>query len=598
MKTHKTSNFLRFLSYVKPYLPFVLLAGLGGVVKFTLPLLVPQISRHLIDNVFINELMTAAQKQQELLFYCLGMIALYIFVYMPFVYMRHYFSGVAGHKSVFDLRCELYYRILRMSSSFFNRNKSGGIVSRLIGDISLAQNMVGNALTNIWIDGTAVFVILFFLLRIDPFMTLIALATFPVYLFFFRRLGVKIKANSHAVQQGIENMSGSVQEKVAGSAIIRTFTGEKQEEHQFNQMSEQLLDTTMKSISLQSLNMMLTGALTGIAPLIVTVAGGLRVISGEMSVGELVAVTMYLGPLYLPLQRFSELNVVISNSMAAIDRIFEIIDMDPEIKDTPSSRSVDTVQGKIQFDHVDFSYNPGLPVLHDVDFTVEAGRKVAFVGKSGSGKSTIVSLIPRFYDVDRGSIKIDDMDIRDIQLNSLRANVGMVLQDPILFSGSIKDNILYGRPKADKKALYEAAEQANALSFIEELPNGFNTEVGERGLLLSGGQKQRITIARAFLKNPKILILDEATSALDSESETLIQEALDRLMEGRTTFIIAHRLSTVINADRIMVLESGRLVEAGTHQELLERSNVYQRLYRMQQNPVSGQSPTSSGQGL
>jgi subfamily B ATP-binding cassette protein MsbA len=581
-KQRSPSNFFRFLFYVKPYAPFVALAGIGGIVKFTLPLFVPQITRHLIDEVFVNPAMAAPQKIRELLWSCGGMIALYIVVYMPFTYARHYFAGAAGHKSVFDLRCELYYRILRMSSSFFVRTQSGGIVSRLIGDTALAQNLVGNALTNIWIDGTAVFVILYFLIRIDPLMTAVALATFPLYLFFFRRLGTKIKANSHEVQQKIEVMSGSVQEKVAGSAIIRAFAGEKREENLFAEMSDRLLNTTMRSVRLQSVNMMLTGALTGIAPLIVTVAGGLRVISGDMSLGELVAVGMYLGPLYLPLQRFSELNVVFSNSMAAIDRIFEIIDMEPEIRDAPDARDVDGVRGDVAFAHVRFSYAPEKAVLNDIDFSVPAGSRVAFVGKSGSGKSTIVSLIPRFYDVDSGSVAIDGVDVRDIKLASLRRHIGMVLQDPILFSGTIRDNILYGRPKADERELIAAAAAANAYDFIADLPAGFDTEVGERGAMLSGGQKQRITIARAFLKDPRILILDEATSALDSESEILIQDALGRLMQGRTTFIIAHRLSTIADADRIMVLDRGRIVDSGTHGELLERSAMYRRLHDAQ----------------
>jgi subfamily B ATP-binding cassette protein MsbA len=578
----RPSNFLRFLSYVKPYAPFVALGALGGVVKFALPLFVPQITRHLIDGVFANGALSEAEKTRELLRSCGGMILLYLFVFMPFTYARHYFAGAAGHKSVFDLRCDLYQRILRLSSSFFTRNKSGGIVSRLIGDVALAQNLVGNALTNIWIDGSALFLIVYFLLRIDPATTAVALGTFPLYLFFFRRLGAKIKANSHEIQQGIEVMSGNVQEKVAGSAIVRAFSGEKYEESRFALLSDRLLSTTMRSVRLQSVNMMVTGALTGIAPLIVTLYGGWRVISGGLSVGELVAVTMYLGPLYLPLQRFSELNVVFSNSMAAIDRIFEIIDTESEIRERDGARDLPSVRGDVAFRNVRFGYVSGRTILSDIDFSVPAGKRVALVGRSGSGKSTIVSLIPRFYDPDRGSIEIDGTDVRDLTLASLRRHIGMVLQDPVLFSGTIRENILYGRPKAEDREVVAAAKAANAYDFIAELPAGFDTEVGERGVMLSGGQKQRLTIARAFLKDPRILILDEATSALDSESETLIQDALGRLMEGRTTFIIAHRLSTVADADLILVLDRGRIAEAGTHRELMDRSAVYRRLHDAQ----------------
>jgi subfamily B ATP-binding cassette protein MsbA len=314
----------------------------------------------------------------------------------------------------------------------------------------------------------------------------------------------------------------------------------------------------------------------------VTIYGGYQVIHGHLSVGALIAFGMYLNPLYLPLQRFSELNVVFANSMAALDRIFEIIDEHPEIADHPQAVKLKTVSGKLTFEDVSFSYSPERAVLDHINFTVEPGQKVALVGHSGSGKSTLVSLVPRFFDVDAGVIRLDEHDIRMVKLKSLRDQIGMVLQDPVLFSGTIRDNILYGNPKASKEQVIQACKAANAYDFIKQLPHGLNTEVGERGALLSGGQKQRITIARAFLRDPKILILDEATSSLDTESEHLIQEALDRLMVNRTTIIIAHRLSTVVNADRILVLHNGSIVEAGSHDDLIRESTIYRSLYSRQ----------------
>jgi len=582
MDRKKQHNFFRFLAYVKPYRGAVLLAALGGVVKFTLPLLVPQLTRHLIDNVFVNQALAASEKVEELFFYAGIMIGLFVIVWAPFTYMRSYFAGKAGHRSVFDLRCDLYYHILRMSSSFFSENKSGGIVSRLISDVALVQNLVGSALTNIWIDGAAVFVIIYFLLGIDPPTALVAMATFPLYIFFFKKIGSKIKKTSYDVQKEIEIMSGDVQEKMAGNVVVRSFTREKHEEKIFNDYSENLFITTMRRIMLQSVNISVSGLMMNLAPLLVIIFGGYRVVHGMISLGDLIAVTMYLHPLYLPLQRFSELNVVFSNSMAALQRIFEIMDQKPEIMDKKNAHAFESVAGHVRFENVFFGYNNGEPILKGMSFDVQAGTRVALVGKSGSGKSTVVSLIPRLYDVNKGRVAIDGYDVRDVKQRSLRRQIGMVLQDPILFSGTIRENIRYGRPKADNKEIVEACEMANALEFIKTLPNGMGTEVGEQGVFLSGGQKQRITIARAFLKNPKILILDEATSSLDSVSEAMIQEALERLMEGRTTFIIAHRLSTIVNVDNIMVLDNGSIIESGNHTDLLKKSSEYRKLYEIQ----------------
>jgi subfamily B ATP-binding cassette protein MsbA len=575
-------NFIRFLGYVRPYTKYLILGVAGGIVKFSLPLLVPQVTRHLLDEVFLSQILTRQEKMNELFFSAGGMIALFIFVYAPFTYMRHLFADKASHRAVFNLRCDLYYRILRMSASFFNRNKSGAILTRLISDIQLAQNLVGTALTNTWMDAAALIVVLYFLLKIDVLTTLVALSTFPLYLLFFRRFSSEIRTTTRRVQDELSAMSSNAQERISGSMVIRAFAQERSEKKRFEVDSERLFHTDMRRILIQSLNQAITGTLMGISPLIVVLFGGYRVISGTMTVGELIAVTMYLGPLYLPLQRFSELNIVYANAMAALDRIYEIMDEKPEIVSAPDAVELKEVSGCIEFDHVSFSYDGVSPVLRDVSFRVQPGEKVALVGPSGSGKSTIVSLIPRFYDVNEGQVKIDGQDVRSLKVKSLRHHIAMVLQDPILFSGSIRENILYGDPTATDAEVIEAAKSAGAYEFIMSLPDGFETEVGERGGLLSGGQRQRITIARAFLKNPKILILDEATASLDPESEFVIQDAMRRLVTGRTTVIIAHRLSTVINAQRIFVLSAGHIVQTGTHLDLLNEGGIYREYYQKQ----------------
>lgn len=575
----RQNTFIRFMGYVRPYWKQILAASVGGIIKFTLPLYVPQVTQHLLDDVYLNPALSPAAKLNELYGSVGELMLVFIFFWAPWVYVRHYYAGRAGHRSVFDLRYELYHRILRMSASFFTRHKSGGVVSRLINDVALAQDLVGSALTNVWMDAAAIIVILYFMLQIDLALTAVALIIFPFYIFFFRRLGDQIKSSSYKVQQEIESISGNLQEKIAGSLVVHAFSQEKTEQRNFGRDSEHLFSTTMHRVFLQSLNITISNTLTNVAPLVVTLFGGYLVIQGRLTVGELVAFGMYVGPLYLPLQRFSELNVVLANSLAALDRIFEVMDEKPEIVDRPPALDLPQTAGRVEFDHVSFAYAGEHPVLHEVTFAALPGQKIALVGHSGSGKTTITSLIPRFYDASEGTVRLDGYNVRDLKLSALRRHIGLVLQDPILFSGSIRENILYGNPKATEEQITAACRDANAYDFIMALPQGFDTEAGERGVFLSGGQKQRLTIARAFVKDPKILILDEATSNLDSVSERLIQEALERLMANRTTFIVAHRLSTVIHADVILVLYQGRIVETGTHADLVKADGVYQRLY-------------------
>ena len=575
-------NFIRFLRYVRPYTKYLVIATIGGIAKFVVPLLVPQVTRHLIDNVFLNSTLPADKKLHDLLLYAGGMMCIFVFIYAPFVYLRHLYADKASHRAVFDLRCDLYYRILRMSASFFNRTRSGEIITRLISDIQLAQNIIGTALTNVWMDAIAVIVVLYFLFKIDMATTLVALSTFPVYVLVFRKFSDRIRRTTRQAQDQLSVMSSNAQERISGSMVIQAFAQEMNEKTRFQAESEELFSTNMRRVLIQSLHQALAGALVGLAPLVIICYGGYRVIYGNITVGELIAITMYLGPLYLPLQRFSELNIVFSNSMAALDRIYEIMDEKPEIVDGPSAIEMSKVRGDVTFEDVSFAYSHGCPILKDVTFSVRAGQKVALVGPSGSGKTTIVNLIPRFYDVSAGSVMIDGHNVRDVKIKSLRRHIAMVLQDPVLFSGTIRENILYGNPSASEKDIIKATEAANAYDFIGSLPEGFETQVGERGALLSGGQKQRITIARAFLKDPEILILDEATSSLDSQSEYLIQDAMARLVKGRTTFIIAHRLSTIIHADQIFVLSAGSVIESGTHEELLDKEGAYKDLYEGQ----------------
>jgi subfamily B ATP-binding cassette protein MsbA len=378
----------------------------------------------------------------------------------------------------------------------------------------------------------------------------------------------------------MEAISGDVHEKLGGIYVIQAYTHEKLEEQRFFQKSRSYLGYRMANIKNNALAAATVGFLTSIAPVFVIWYGAAQVIGGHLTVGELAAFYAYLGMFYQPLNRLTDLNLMLANSHAAIDRVYEFFALTTDIVEQPDARKLEGVRGDILFQEVCFGYEPESPILKEIDLEVPSGSVVALVGRSGAGKSTFVKLIPRFYDVNQGAIRIDGVDVRDIQLRFLRRQIVLVPQEPILFSGTIFENIMMGKPDASPQQVEQACDSANALEFITRLPKGVQTEIGEGGARLSGGQKQRIALARAFLKNAPILILDEATSAIDSEAENLIQEALHRLMQARTTFVIAHRLSTIQSAKLIVVLNNGRIEQKGSHAELLNREDgLYRRLY-------------------
>jgi ABC-type multidrug transport system fused ATPase/permease subunit len=600
-------SLLRFLSYVAPHKWYIVGAALTGVLKFVVPLAFPLALKYLTDVVLAHDPHAVHESTNRLLeHWCVGvvqvvpwlgdgargrlmvigvsMLVLYLILGVASFY-RSYWAGQAGHRLIFDLRYALYQHIQGMSHSFFDARRSGGIVARFVSDIQLAQNFVGSALTNVWMDSAALGFVVWILFVLEHRLAWVALAVIPFYIGLIRYFSPRIKAASQSVQEMLEDFSGELQEKIAGAAVVKAFGREEHEAKRFYASSRTLLDLTLRNVALSSANQAATTLLTSVAPLVVVWVASTMILHGTLTVGTMIAFYAYLGSLYLPLQRFSELSVVVSNSLAAMDRIFEFFDIRPEVAEAAHALPLARVRGRVTFRNVSFTYatrRNGHPVLHDIDVDVLPGETVAIVGRSGAGKSTLVSLIPRFYDVTDGAVCIDGLDLRQVTLASLRDQIGIVPQDPVLFSGSLEENLLYGKPDATEAEVQAAAVAANADEFIRQLPEGYLTVVGERGLRLSGGQRQRVAIARTFLKNPPILILDEATAALDSESENLIHDALRRLMRGRTTFIIAHRLSTVMNADRIVVIEAGTICEIGRHPDLLRRSGVYRQLYAEQ----------------
>jgi subfamily B ATP-binding cassette protein MsbA len=598
----------RFLRYVRPYAWLIVGATLAGVLKFTLPAAFAIALRYMTDRL-VPPSGVAVQPTDPVfratehylawvashlpagwnattpwgLFNILAATLLVVYaVWGVAMYYRSYWAQIAGHRVMLDLRTDLFQHVQRLSHSFYQARQSGGIVSRLTADIALAQNFVGAAMTNIWMDVVACVFYLALLLSMDVQLTLVSLLVFPLYILCMHTFGAESKRTSKQVQEAMEEFSGDLQERVAGYALVKSFASEQRETRAFFASARNLYDLVMDNARITNLSSSLVQWLTEMATLALIWYGGYRIFRGESTIGEVIAFILLLRQLYFPVNRISEMNTVLHNSLAAIERIFEVFDTAPEVTERPKARRLPRLKGEIAFEHVDFGYTPERLILSGIDLRIRAGEVVALVGPSGAGKTTLVQLIPRFYDPTAGRVLADGIDLREVTLRSLRGQIGIVAQDTILFSGTVRENILYGKPDASDEELLAVARAAHVEEFIADLPEGYDTLLGERGTKLSGGQRQRLAIARAFLIDPRILILDEATSALDSESERLIQDALGRLMRDRTCVIIAHRLSTVLHADRIVVQDEGRIVQTGPHARLVEQDGLYRRLYETQ----------------
>jgi ABC-type multidrug transport system fused ATPase/permease subunit len=600
------SPLVRFLALTKPQLRLVAGAALMGVGKFTLPLVFPLAFKYVIDVLVAlrpkSDMIDLAidhwcirlcqltglaiTPQNKVATLSITLLLLYALQSVA-SYYRNYWAGVAGNRLIFGLQCKLFSHLQQLHHSFFDRNPSGAIVSRILNDVTQAQELVNSALIDVWMDGISLGLVVVTLFILDWRLAAVAVCIAPVWVTFMRYFSPRIKGVSHRMQQALEEIHGEVHERIIGATTIKSFGREEDEVLQFRERNQHLYERTIDKIRLAAAQEMLIQLLTRGAPTIVIWAGALMILRGTMTLGTLVAFFSYLGFLYLPLERFAQLSVVVSASLAAIERIFGFLDLKPEIADHPLSRPFAARRGAVRFDNVSFAYpaadgSRGREILKNINVEIPGNFRVALVGRSGAGKSTMASLIPRFYDVTGGRLLIDGRDVRHFTIKSLRENVSLVTQDALLFSASVRKNLLYARPDASAEMLWEALELANLREFVENLPDGLDTVIGERGVKISGGQRQRVAVARAFLKQSRIVILDEATSAVDSESENLIHEAMERLMEGRTVFLIAHRLRSALTADLILVLDRGNLVEIGAHADLLRRGGTYARLFNEQ----------------
>lgn len=573
----------RYLGFVKPYKGRILLTILIGIVKFGIPLLMPLLIRHIIDNIIGADDLTQTEQLQEL-FLLIG-FAFVIFAVLrpPVEYLRQYLAQWVGNRVLYDIREKLFGHIQKLSLRYYSQSKTGEVISRVIHDVEQTKNFVMTGLMNVWLDMTTILIALVIMINMDLWLTIIAVALFPLYAVSVKIFYGRLRRLTRERSQALAQVQGHLHERVQGISVTRSFALEDYEQDQFDHHNKNFLNRALDHTEWNARTFAVMNTITDLGPLLVIGFAGYLTISAGLSIGTMVAFVNYMERVYAPLRRLMNSSTTLVQSIASMDRVYEFIDEDYDIKDKENSLWLDKIDGAVSFRDVSFRYEEGEEmVLQNINLDVKQGETIALVGMSGGGKSTIISLIPRFYDVTSGSIEIDGTDIRDVQARSIRDKIGMVLQDNILFSESIAMNIRMGNPDATDEEVIAAAKAANAHSFISELPKGYDTMVGERGVKLSGGQKQRIAIARVFLKNPPILILDEATSALDLESEHLIQEALEKLASNRTTFIVAHRLSTITHADRIILIENGRLVEQGTHKELMQQKGGYYHLYQVQ----------------
>lgn len=567
--------YLRILKFIRPYLGRLIAAGFCTVMTAAANLYVPWIVRDVIDKVFQN-------KDSDLLnLISLGIVVIF-FARGIFYYGQSYLMNYVGESIVIDVRGIVYRKLMTLSTHFFDTNKLGTIMSYVTNDVAALQGaMVANSIeiiteTSVLIGSVGAMVYL------DWKLTLFTFCTFPVVLFFVDFFGKKIRKSGHRIQQATADITSILQETLAATRVVKSFVREPYEIARFDQQNKANFYANMKSAKLMGT---LSPVIEFIAALGVTAIiwfGGRSVIGGDITAGSLVAFLVYAINISNPIKRIARVLGSIQKALAAAERVFYIMDLTDTIPQKPDAITLPSVEGNVEFRHVSFAYNKGETILHDVSFSAKPGQAIALVGPSGAGKSTVASLLPRFYDVTEGAIFVDGHDVRDVTLASLREQVGIVPQETNLFNDTVYNNILYGRLDATRDEVIAAAKAANADEFIQQLPKGYDTQLGDRGVNISGGQRQRISIARAILKNPRILILDEATSALDTESERIVQEALDRLMVGRTSFVIAHRLSTIQNAAKIIVLDKGSIVEEGTHQQLMAKHGLYAHLHDIQ----------------
>lgn len=565
----------RCLTYLRPYRRKTLGAYLALAAINLLALAIPQFIRWIVDSGI-------GGKDTNLLLNAVGALLGLTLIKGVLTFYQMLWTEQASQNVAYDLRNAIHHKLSGLSFSYHDRTETGQALSRAVQDVERVRFLTGRAFLRLADGAVLTLGTAAVLIWMNPRLALLALATLPFLVHRALHLGRTLRPLSLGVQQQLAVLTTRLEQNLRGARVVRSFAQEDAETARFDVENDEWFDISVRASRLQSINTPLLDFIANLSTVIIIWYGGSLVIQGQLTLGELVSFTAYLAQLALSVRRLGQIVPMLAIAAAAGQRIFEILDAQSEVREAPAAVPLPRVRGDVRFEHVSFAYFGRHGVLSDITFEAKAGQVIALLGMTGSGKSTIINLIPRFYDATEGHITIDGCDIRSVTLNSLRDQVGIVLQETTLFSATIRENIAFGCPGASPAEIEAAARSAQAHDFILEMPLGYDTHVGERGLTLSGGQRQRVAIARALLKDPRILILDDATSSVDTETEQLIQKALERLMHGRTSFVIAQRLSTLRMADWILVLEKGRIAARGTHDELLRASGLYAEIYHQQ----------------
>ena len=567
-------SFKRLLHWIIPYWP-VLVTGFACMLLNTyLGQQPPRLIQYTLDDVLHGH----GERLQTVI---LLFLAIYVGINLT-NFLRTYLLHIAGQRMLHHLRVQLYEHFQRLSLTFYDNRQTGDLMSRMTGDVEQIENLMVHGLDVLLMGLLGMLLAYYYMYRYSPALALVVLIPVPVLAVSIYVFSRTIRKIYRAIRDRVGLLNAKLQDNISGIRVIKAFSREPVELELVTTESASVFDMNVRGIRRWSAFGPLMGFVGSAGSLAVFAVGAGMVLHGTMQPGVMVAFQMYVGSFYGPIGSLFQFFDSIQRSLAAGERIFEVLDTQPDVQDPAEPQALPAVRGEVAFDHVSFRYATGEVVLHDVCVEARPGERVALVGRSGAGKSSFINLIPRFYDAMEGCVRVDGIDVRALRQADLRRHIALVLQETFLFNGTVRENLRYGKLDADDAELTAAAEAGNAHEFIARLPNGYDTEIGERGVKLSGGQKQRLAIARAVLADPRILILDEATSSVDSESEFLIHQALERLMAGRTTFIIAHRLSTIRTADTILVLEDGTIVERGAHDTLLHANGQYAQMYRQQ----------------